>query len=94
MKTKTDYTALDVAIIAAICVAGHREFQDISRYARRHAEAIEAAENRGKPPIRHVEAWRIVDRRLQHLRKAGRISYTRQSKANPNGGWVLTPEAA
>lgn len=74
----TDYTALDAAILAAI---GERQPALFSRLqtaeVRRRSVALEHTRHDG-------EAWRVVDRRLQALRKAGRIRYQR-GKAE---GWV------
>lgn len=77
--TKTDYAALDAAIIDAI-KRGKREFSSI---AYGGPVGIEAAR------LAPADSWRMVDRRLQAQRKAGRLSYTRPSKKNPDGGWFI-----
>lgn len=89
MTTKTDYSALDDAIIESIKL-GKREFHEMQIGAvQRASSAIAAAENANRAPAQHVETWRITDRRLQAMRKAGRIHYLARSKKNPEGGWNL-----
>lgn len=64
---KTDYKALDSAILAAITSAGRISFNAIN--GRCVAEAREAMSDR------KAQAFRAVDRRLQALRKAGKIEH-------------------
>lgn len=70
-----DYTELDEAIIARV-TEGCVSFSALSAAVSNCSEAL--AKNDPAP------AWRIVDRRLQALRKAGRIRYQRKPE-----GWML-----
>lgn len=70
------YSALDAKIIGAIG-GGRRGFGEVCAAARDEAKTLESS------PGEKAEGWRIVDRRLQALRKAGKIRYAR------NSGWVL-----
>lgn len=85
---KHDYTKLDTAIIDCITAGGGTPltFTRLSYLpsVRSASEQIEADSNVGKPARLHTPAWRIVDRRLQALRKAGRIKYQRKPE-----GWLL-----
>lgn len=85
MTNKTDYAALDSAILDAIC-AGRREFSDIAYRGEVDARAKALASAESAP------SWRIVDRRLQAMRKAGKLTYKRASKKNPGGGWAIVKE--
>ena len=78
---KHDYTALDRAIIAYI-TAGKATFTGLTAAVAEHSDAL--ARDDAAP------GWRIVDRRLQALRKAGQIRY----KRGVFGGWVLADKAA
>lgn len=84
MSNQHDYTKLDAAIIAAINGAPPAQFFRISNDAQvqREAETLASAE------FEKAEAWRIMDRRLQSMRKAGRIKYQRKSK-DKKEGWVI-----
>ena len=84
--TKPDYTALDAAILAVITAAPPATFQAINtdRGVLEHSSRLAAA-------TRDTPEWRMVDRRLQAMRKASRIRYQRKPE-----GWVLvdkTPQA-
>ena len=70
-----DYTNLDAAILA---VVGEKPatFTGLSYRVASHSD--ELAKNDPAP------AWQIVDRRLQSMRKAGKIRYQRKPE-----GWVL-----
>lgn len=70
-----DYTELDSAIIERVS-KGCVSFTALSGSVSKPSEAL--ATNDPAP------GWRIVDRRLQALRKAGRIRYQRKPE-----GWVL-----
>jgi hypothetical protein len=70
-----DYTNLDSAILARVA-KGCVSFTALSGSVSKESDAL--AKNDPAP------AWRIVDRRLQALRKAGRIRYQRKPE-----GWVL-----
>ena len=70
-----DYTKLDSAILANVA-DGPVDFTALSISVSGLSDALAASDQ--------TPGWRIVDRRLQALRKAGRIRYRR----NPHG-WVL-----
>lgn len=74
---KTDYTELDGAILAAIKADAPVTFASITLAVRSTAEKLAHTERQG-------QAWRVVDRRLQALRKAGKIRYQHKPE-----GWVL-----
>ena len=78
-KMAHDYTELDNAILARVA-EGCVSFTALSGAVSKHSEAL--AKNDPAP------GWRIVDRRLQALRKAGRIRYQRKPE-----GWVLGTRA-
>ena len=80
MTTKRDYSAFDAELLHLIRT-GVREFGALV----------------GAPSLRKLASpfvtarapeWRIIDRRLQALRKAGRIYYT------PMNGWRIVKESA
>lgn len=92
MSTKHDYTLLDAAIqarlsllspvgFAALCV-----HPDVKVESRKIADLVNQGSNRRS--FDQAEPWRIIDRRLQVLRKAGKIRYQRKSAAHPEG-WVV-----
>lgn len=71
---KNDYTELDKAILAKVA-EGPVTFTLICN----------AVEVQTRPFVSYKFAgWRVVDRRLQALRKAGKIKYQRQPE-----GWVI-----
>ncbi len=72
---KHDYTNLDDAILTVVA-SGPIAFHSLSCRVAAHSAGY--AENDNAP------AWRIVDRRLQALRKAGKIKYQRKPE-----GWVV-----
>lgn len=72
-----DYTPLDAAIVAHITTSGGATFAELLRDLDTMAGSIGPKCRLGKP-----DGFRAIDRRLQALRKAGRIRYTRT-------GWVL-----
>lgn len=73
----TDYTEVDAAILAATRKTPGADFTVISRMADKPAQKVADS-----APVA-LHSFRVIDRRLQALRKAGRISYSR------SGGWVL-----
>lgn len=87
-----DYTALDAAILAAIRFDDGvgKLFHHIAwaKAVAAASDAIAAVANEGKRGWNETPAWRIVDRRLQALRKAGLIRYQRKPE-----GWVLVDGA-
>ena len=77
---KQDYTRLDAEIIEQIS-KGKSNFTSIYiAVSMTVARMIE-------PTSKKSDDWRVVDRRLQSLRKAGRISYSGR------GGWVIGKDA-
>lgn len=74
-KMAHDYTELDGAIIARVA-EGCVSFSALLTSVSKHSEALAKTDS--------APGWRIVDRRLQALRKAGRIRYQRKPE-----GWVL-----
>jgi hypothetical protein len=73
---KHDYTNLDDAILAVVASGGPVAFHSLSCRVAAHSD--EYAENDNAP------GWRIVDRRLQALRKAGKIRHQHKPE-----GWVV-----
>lgn len=76
---KTDYTALDAALLARIKQkpANFTELQ--SGDVQKESIALAKAGPSGKPSLRYVDA------RLQVLRKAGKITYSGKT------GWSIAP---
>lgn len=72
---KNDYTELDAAILQAIR-DGNAWFQKMLSLVK--PKALKHVTSR-------VEVWRVVDRRLQALRKAGKIGFNRKD------GWSIAP---
>lgn len=77
-QNRQDYTELDQAILAEIAKGNHK-FDGLSQalqsLAQRHCE--------GSPD---AEPWRVIDRRLQALRKKNLIMFSK-----PKACWI-TPE--
>jgi hypothetical protein len=72
------FKGIDDAIVAEIG-KGCTQFAQLLNNQELEALAIQLSEGR------HSHAWRVLDRRLQAIRKAGRIAYDRTD------GWsVLT----
>lgn len=71
---KKDYTKLDAAILEQL-LAGNKKFVGLS--VRLEAIATPFASEKAEP-------WRVIDRRLQALRKTGLVSYSRVE------GWAVT----
>jgi hypothetical protein len=80
MKKVTDYAQLDEAICRWIAdnSAGHPANS-------RHLEGIAATLVSGGEP------WRLIDRRLQELRKSGRVQYTGRRRSYH--GWIVRESA-
>lgn len=72
-----DYTDIDMAIQQVIGTKGAASFHDIAMHVGRWSKPL-AAQTGGV-----CSSDRIVDRRLQALKKAGRIEFARGS------GWRL-----
>ncbi len=70
-----DYTELDAAIVTRLSERA-MGFNSIVSAVGGHAAPFAAKNDR-------VPAWRVVDRRLQALRKAGKIAY-----GGPKTGWT------
>lgn len=69
------YDKLDAAIITHIAGGGNHGVYQVSYLQTLAAKSVDD---------RYPEAWRIIDRRLQALRKAGRIKYGGQKV-----GWFV-----
>ena len=68
------YQALDEAIVLQISVLKAATFTQINGgEPRKIADSLATKDRHGWP-----EGWRLIDRRLQALRKAGRITYSRK----------------
>lgn len=80
---KHDYAPLDAAILAALSVDKPLKLARLPGAVDAEAYKLEDAERVGW--VVRTPASRFVDRRLQALRKAGRIWYQRQPE-----GWVLS----
>jgi len=72
---KHDYTELDRSIAAAVADHGPISFDGIWKLARVHAEKIATDKS--------ACSWRIVERRVQAMRKAGKINHHKSPV-----GWV------
>ena len=80
MKTNK-YQELDNAICDYIARgAGHPIYSSVLAGIARSLLAL------NKTPF--PEEWRIIDRRLQAMRKAGRLEYARK-KGGGHGGWRI-----
>ena len=80
---KHDYTKLDNAITGQL-----RKAQSPVVFGTLHDHVRPEAETLSSHPDESEAGWRLVDRRLQALRKKGLIKYQRGSQ----GGWVLVQE--
>lgn len=70
----TDYSLFDNALLAHIH-AGKAHFHQItSGHVMVLADKLAGKDKRGDP-----QGWRLIDRRLQALRKAGKLVYDRKS---------------
>lgn len=92
------YQALDEAIIAGIA-AERARLQGVLKpqtpYSPIWDDAIRTLARLANPQRRDV--CRVIDSRLQALRKAGRIAYLSKAQSSTNhAGWVVmpTPRAA
>lgn len=85
-----DYTAIDAAILKRIG-DGARQFLHIDAGSVAvAAKAIADAENKSRDRWRAMDPSRIVDRRLQALRRAGKLKFER----GPAAGWTICREGA
>ncbi|MDF8363350.1 MULTISPECIES: hypothetical protein [Achromobacter] len=82
------YIDLDEKIEAL--VSAHRATRDGALTFTSLSSALSEHANTLVPANRHGEeqGWRLIDRRLQALRKAGRLAYSRKS------GWTKPQPAA
>lgn len=62
---------------------GALTFTSLTTALSEHADTLVPASREGDP-----QGWRLIDRRLQVLRKAGRLTYSRK------GGWTIPLSAA
>ena len=69
-----DYTELDAAIMAQI-KAGCGSFTAMTAALENAAKPF--VQNPSHPRARPAPPWRVIDRRLQALRKRGTITYSR-----------------
>lgn len=72
------YEELDAAIVARITTVGSATYADLRKETENLADAMIAPDRWDKSP----NGWRLIDRRLQAMRKAGKIVYKR-------GGWWI-----
>ena len=81
---KHDYTELDAAILERIGRGDCPTFTqiDAGECAREADKIVDACKSQGLPPREIPIAFRLVDRRLQAMRRAGKIRYTGK-------GWAL-----
>lgn len=77
----TDFDAIDTAILNRISKGDKPTFNSIWTAVRELADALAPEPKPGRG--RGREGWRVVDRRLQALRKKGRLHYSRQT------GWEV-----
>jgi hypothetical protein len=87
------YELLDAAILSYLGL-GARESWVICNATRTIAKPIAESESNTSSDAGLVDEQRIVSRRLQALRKDGRVRYQQASNRNPNGGWALRAQAA
>lgn len=80
MKTYLDYTKLD----NAIC--------DHLTYKGGHATNSSALEDLAATITGGVP-WRLIDRRMQAMRKSGRIEFNRKGSARKHG-WIVNQQGA
>lgn len=69
-RTTTDYTEFDALLIESIKESAPIQFFPLSVLVRKEADALAKSDRRGD-----IEGWRVVDRRLQALRKRGSIAW-------------------
>ena len=79
---KHDYTKLDAGILSELTADTPKTFTQL---CGSRSSANLAANVLTRPDaLRGTPSWRLIDRRLQALRKAGLIRYQRKPE-----GWVL-----
>lgn len=79
--SESKYHALDTAICGHIArEGGHPIYSSILASIARPLLA------KNKTPF--PEEWRLIDRRMQAMRKAGRLEYVRKKGGGP-GGWQV-----
>jgi len=90
---KPIYSKLDAALLAVIAQLAPVRLHELNKAGRvkRQAEALETAtKGRSAGTGDEVPAWRFVDRRLQALRRAGRIRFKSETGAH---GWIIVEGA-
>lgn len=82
------YEELDKRILAAVA-----KRENPNNEARCRDEAVRIAdEERVRDRYNCRPAYRVIDGRLQALRKAGKIAHYTKAKKNGQGGWhIVTP---
>ena len=73
------YDKLDAAIIAHITTVGSATYAGLRKETEDMADTMIEPDRWDKSP----NGWRLIDRRLQAMRKAGKIVYKR-------GGWRMS----
>lgn len=74
------YKSLDTLILEAI-KAGRSPLYD--------AACAKEAKLVAKAQVQVCEPFRVVDRRLQAMRRAGAIQHSSKDRANGSGGWKV-----
>lgn len=83
MKPQHDYTNLDDSICACL-KSGPKTFTQLQFCdVQKEAKKIENEDKNKRGTWSETSAYRFIDRRLQALRKAGKITYSTKS------GWSL-----
>lgn len=78
-QARQDYTELDQAILAEIA-KGNQKFDGLS-------QALQSIAQKHCEGSRDAEPWRVIDRRLQALRKKNLIMFSK-----PQAHWII-PQA-
>lgn len=86
---KHDYTEFDAAILKRLA-HGPATFNRLHRFPEIDAMSARfaAEDNKNRSTWNKLDPWRVVDRRLQALRKAGKI------KPHRTQGWSLADGGA
>lgn len=80
-----DYTKIDAAIMAAIKRNGPTKSGEIQTFIATFRSSVMPLIMEAAPSKR--ELFRVIDRRLTSLKKAGKIEY--KTAANGGPGWVM-----
>lgn len=84
------YQTLDDAICAHLLFGNGGHPTNNATLERIARELVEAGIG-GRSPL--PAAWRLIDRRIQAMRRAGRLEYVRQ-KGGGHGKWRVIPSEA